>query len=74
MRACSAPRCCWVRPLVVVLHGGLGSARRIEAGGEEQLLSLDAVADDCGEPIGSTLQIGSTPYTWRCSSMNAFTA
>jgi len=36
------------RALVVVLHGGLGSAQGIESGGAEQALSLDAVAEQAG--------------------------
>ena len=36
------------RALVVVLHGGLGSAERVEGTGQETALSMDAVADKNG--------------------------
>ena len=48
------------RPLVVVLHGGLGNADRIYAGGAEKGLKLDALADKDGFIV---VYLNGTPVT-----------
>lgn len=44
----STPPPVGTRALVIVLHGGLGNAERIEAGASEHGLNLDAVAERSG--------------------------
>ncbi|HVN01746.1 MAG TPA: prolyl oligopeptidase family serine peptidase [Caulobacteraceae bacterium] len=48
------------RALVVVLHGGLGNADRIEAGGAEHGLNMDAAADQDGFLVA---YVNGTPVT-----------
>lgn len=52
------------RALVVVLHGGLGSAQGIESGRSESPLSLDAVAEKYGFVVA---YLNGTPVTRRLS-------
>ncbi len=49
-------------PLVVVLHGGLANAQRIESGQSEQGLNLDAVAERAGFVVA---YLNGTPVTRR---------
>ena len=50
------------RALVVVLHGGLGNADRIESGGAEHGLNLDALAEKDGFVVA---YLNGTPVTLR---------
>jgi len=50
------------RPLVVVLHGGLGNARRIESRQSESGLNMDAVAEKAGFIVA---YLNGTPVTLR---------
>jgi poly(3-hydroxybutyrate) depolymerase len=50
------------RSLVVVLHGGLGNAQRIESGQSESGLNLDAVAEKAGFIVA---YLNGTPVTRR---------
>lgn len=50
------------RALVVVLHGALGNAQRIESGGSAHGLNLDAVAQRAGFLVG---YLNGTPVTRR---------
>lgn len=50
------------RSLVVVLHGGLGNAQRIESGQSESGLNMDAVAEKAGFIV---VYLNGTPVTRR---------
>jgi polyhydroxybutyrate depolymerase len=50
------------RALVVVLHGGLGNAQRIESGRSESGLNMDTVADQAGFIVA---YLNGTPVTRR---------
>jgi polyhydroxybutyrate depolymerase len=54
------------RALVVVLHGGLGNASRIEGGKSESALRLDDVADKNGFVVA---YLNGTPVTRRMSAL-----
>jgi poly(3-hydroxybutyrate) depolymerase len=50
------------RALVVVLHGGLGNAQRIESGQSETGLNMDAIAEKAGFIVA---YLNGTPVTRR---------
>jgi polyhydroxybutyrate depolymerase len=62
------------RPLVIVLHGGLGSAQRIETTPSEHALSMDAVAETDGFIVAYlngtpvTRFLGSDKLGWNAGS------
>jgi poly(3-hydroxybutyrate) depolymerase len=59
------------RALVVVLHGGLGNAQRIESGQSENALNMDAVAEKGGFIVAylngtpATLRFGADMLGWN---------